>query len=89
MFRSGKITPDMMLLLIEPAIYLLVAIGDMVGIEVKVFPEEDMDTTLEEESAMLAELDKSGSVESVEAPVEVTKDLLSTIKAQVTNKGVK
>lgn len=40
-FRQGKYTPDLMLMLIEPTIYLVMAIAESAGIDYELYPEED------------------------------------------------
>lgn len=40
-FRQGQYTPDLMLLLIEPTIYLLLSIANYAQIDVSLYPEED------------------------------------------------
>lgn len=40
-FRTGMYSPDLMLTMIEPTIYLLLAIADAGGIDPEIYPEED------------------------------------------------
>lgn len=61
-FREGKFTPDLMLLLIEPTIYLIMAIGEAAGIDYEIYPEEDFWGDDEERQMMDAEVGKLGSV---------------------------
>lgn len=47
-FRTGFYTPDLYLLLIEPCIYMLLALAEHAGIQPILYPEDDMDSDPEE-----------------------------------------
>lgn len=52
-FRQGKFNPDMMLMLIEPTIYMLAFVANTAGIDAELYPEgkEDPDFISEEEES--------------------------------------
>jgi hypothetical protein len=68
-FRQGHWNPDMMLMLIEPTIYVLAFIANYGGVKAVIVPEEDtgVDEDDEEMSALLTKLSGQG-----ELPEEVT-----------------
>ena len=47
---KGKINPDLMLLLIEPVMYLLIAMAEQAGIEPVIYEGEDSDEPSEEDT---------------------------------------
>lgn len=47
-FRTGQYTPDLFLMLIEPTIYILLALAEYAGIEATLYPEGDFDEDPEE-----------------------------------------
>ena len=49
-FQAGKITPDVMMLAAEPMIYLLAFLANYAEIPAVVYPEDDMDDDLDDES---------------------------------------
>lgn len=49
-FSLGLWTPDMVIQLVEPVIYILINLGEYAGIEVTLYPEEDFDVDDEYES---------------------------------------
>ena len=68
-FQSGQYTPDLMLTLIEPTIYMLMSIAEVHGIEAEIYPEENFpeseeDEKMQNEKAMMSfrELFKRGGV---------------------------
>ncbi len=56
-FREGQWTPDLMLTMIEPTIYILLALAEYAGIEAELYPEEDMDEDEDEDYS--GELEKA------------------------------
>jgi hypothetical protein len=68
-FRSGQFNPDVMLLSIEPIIYMLAFLANWAEIPVEIYPEEDFDSEDEEDDLM----DKlTMAMDSEELPDEVT-----------------
>lgn len=70
-FRQGKWNPDLMLILIEPVIYVLLALAEYAGIDAVLYPEEDMDEDDDEnyegelnEAMSFGEAVQQGPVES-------------------------
>lgn len=95
-FQNGEITPDMLLLAIEPTIYILIALATYGSVEVTLYPEDDMMDPADGEGEdpykrasrdMLAEEDKddngSITVDEVQAPTTVPKSLLARSKKAV------
>ena len=57
-FREGKFNPDLMMMLIEPLMYLLMALAEKAGIEYRIDDEdddEDDDSLFEEKAKNVAE----------------------------------
>ena len=54
-FQEGKWNPDMLLMLIEPTMYLLLALAEKAGIQPRLYGDEEEDLT-EEEEAEIASL---------------------------------
>lgn len=88
-FRNGDITPDLMLLAIEPTIYMLIALATYAEIDPVLYPEDDM---LDEEEAptetqiykkaaqdLLKEDDGDGrtTIQDVQAPATAPRSLLA------------
>lgn len=72
-FREGKFNPDLMLMMIEPTIYILVWLAEYAGIDPVLYPEDDMGTAFDEEDF---------DIENVPAPEGISTDLMSKIKAR-------
>ncbi len=68
-FRSGQFNPDVMLLSLEPVIYLLAFLANWAEIPAELYPEEDF-TNEEEEDDLLDKITKAMDTE--ELPDEVT-----------------
>lgn len=91
-FREGEITPDMLLLAIEPTIYILISLATYGSVDVTLYPEEDMldEETKQEDPYKRAsrellvseDEDESGSitVDEVQAPTVQPKSLLARAK---------
>jgi|TARA_R100000482_G_C5132163_1_gene152767 hypothetical protein len=60
-FAQGQFNPDLMLLLVEPTMYILIALADMVDVEPNIVPEDDADSAEEQSNAL-------------EKAIEVAKD---------------
>lgn len=79
-FRSGQFTPDVMLLLIEPTIYLLLYLADYGNIDNVVLAPEIGEPTVTGNISM----DQSGTIsvgeEQIARPESVTPSLLEEIK---------
>ena len=56
---SGKINPDLMLLCIEPLMYLLIAIAEQNDIEPVIYEDEDEDFDDEQKELYMAESEKT------------------------------
>lgn len=94
-YTEGKYNPDMMLMLIEPTIYLLIAIADYADIKDYVLYEgedDDEDTAIPEDTIKPITLDDNDNEvadeEKVEKPSEdvVADSLLSKIKTDLPSK---
>lgn len=69
---SGKITPDLVLGGLEPTIYMLIGLGEYAGIDVVLYPEDDMiDSDGFEEDAKF---------EEIPTPKGISKSLVDKIK---------
>jgi len=100
-FRQGKITPDLLMLAIEPTIYMLIALASYAGIEPVLYPEESMEDDGDDKAQMfrqaanglladVEEEDKADGIqiEDIEAPAEgVPKGLMQRV-AEVVDKPV-
>ncbi len=75
-FREGAFTPDLMLTLIEPTIYILIWMADYAGIDPVLAPEDEFDFGTEE-----GEL--PSSIEEVPVPESVPESLLTKIKTKL------
>lgn len=98
-FRKGQYNPDLMLMLIEPVIYLLMFLADYADIEANLAPEEDVEMSKEEEGMMLQKAmsrakgsiqEEVGSEEGTEIsfeelarPEAVPEDLLSLAQERI------
>ena len=59
-FQAGKWNPDLMLMLIEPTIYMLLAIAEQIGIDPVLDREDDRDIeSSEDDMEILMDLEKS------------------------------
>ena len=72
-FREGKWNPDLMLLLMEPLMYLLMSLCEKAGIEYRVDSEDDGDdeseeSILEQKAKNIAEVAKAKIAESSGVP---------------------
>ena len=94
-YTEGKYNPDMMLMLIEPTIYLLIAIADYADIKDYTLyegEEDDEDTSIPEDTIKPITLDDNDNEvadeERVEKPSEdvVADSLLSKIKTDLPSK---
>lgn len=93
-FKDGEITPDMLLMAIEPAIYILIALATYGGVSPVLYPEEDMMDPADDEPKenvfkrasreLLASEDKDQdgriTVQEVQAPAVQPKSLLARSK---------
>lgn len=74
-FREGAFTPDLMLTLIEPTIYILIWMADYAGIEPVLAPEDEFDFGDEEGEVT--------SLEELPVPESVPESLLAKIKTKL------
>lgn len=80
---SGKISTDLVVLAVEPVIYMLIGLGTVAEIDDMVlYPEDDMMTSEEDEiNAMNEELKGSDvSLENLETPKGMSKSLINKLK---------
>ena len=96
-YTEGKYTPDMMLMLAEPTIYLLIAIADYAEIKdyvLYVGEEDDPDTKIPDDDITPVDMDGDGipdepekeEVKTKPDSSSVDKSLLSTIKTELPDK---
>ena len=93
-YTEGKYTPDMMLMLAEPTIYLLIAIADYAEIKDYVLYNEedgDPDTEIPNDDITPVDMDGDGIPDEPKAKVEPRKDsvsesLLSRIEKELPTK---
>jgi len=80
-YTEGKYTPDMMLMLAEPTIYLLIAIADYAEIKDYVLYNEedgDPDTEIPADDITPIDMDGDGIPDEPKAKVEPRKDSVSS-----------
>ena len=90
---KGKITPDLLISSVEPTIYLMMALGTYGGVDVVLYPEDDMIETADEGTNMYKrsisnlmadkEDDPEDLMAGVQAPVAAPRNLLERGKAAV------
>ena len=96
-YTEGKYNPDLMMLLIEPTIYLLISIADYADIKDYVLyegEEDDSDTTLPDDNIEPIDMDGDGIPDKIKPSKEIkepTEDsvsasLLSRIKEELPSK---
>ena len=85
-FREGKWNPDLMMMLVEPLIYTLMALAEKADIEYRIDDEDEddepADSILEEKAKNIADLardklDKAGSIPSGAIPTEIVQQIES------------
>lgn len=75
-FTEGLWTPDLILVLAEPLMYILLNLAELTGIEAVIYPEEDFEFDKESNSSRLARLrSKAGTVDPNEAEDSVLANL--------------
>lgn len=78
---SGKITVDLMLMAIEPTLYLLIGLSEYAGIEDPVlYPEDDMLDDEQTEIDLLNQAAGGKGIEELPVPEGVSSTLLDKIK---------
>ena len=94
-YTEGKYTPDMMLMLAEPTIYLLIAIADYAEIKDYVLyneEDEDSDTMIPEDDVTPVDMDGDGkpdtetSTKPIIKPDSLSKSLLSRVDNELESK---
>jgi len=94
-YTEGKYTPDMMLMLAEPTIYLLIAIADYAEIKDYVLyseEEDDPDTMIPEDDVTPVDMDGDGepdteaSTKPIIKPDSLSKSLLSRVDTELESK---
>jgi hypothetical protein len=85
-FREGKWNPDLMMMLVEPLIYTLMALAEKADIEYRIDDEDEedepADSILEEKAKNIADLaraklDKAGSIPLGSIPTEIVQQIES------------
>ncbi len=79
-YVEGKYTPDLMLLLAEPTIYLLIAIADYAEIKDYVLydgEDDDPDTMLPEDNITPVDMDGDGEPDEPEVQAKPSKESIS------------
>jgi hypothetical protein len=82
-FREGKWNPDLMMMLIEPFMYLLMALAEKAGIEYRIDDEDDIDeddTAFEQKTKNIAnsikeDVQKTGDIPQGALPTEVLEKI--------------
>ena len=93
-YTEGKYTPDMMLMLAEPTIYLLIAIADYAEIKDYTLYEgddDDVDTTIPEDDTTPVDIDGDGVpdkeiAKAMPRPDSLSKSLLSRVDTELKTK---
>ena len=85
-FREGKWNPDLMLMLMEPFMYLLMALAEKAGIDYRIDSEddddEDEDTVFEEKTKNIAESVKKETTEAGQIPAgALPTDVINKIES--------
>ena len=85
-FHEGKWNPDLMLLLIEPVMYMFLALSEKLGIDAVIYTDEDEDEMEEEQlsGTMFEEkaLEKIKDIKTTSAPPsgKLSKDIVEQIE---------
>tara|TARA_R100000900_G_scaffold140237_1_gene120420 strand:+ start:1094 stop:1687 length:594 start_codon:yes stop_codon:yes gene_type:complete len=82
-FREGKFNPDLMIMLIEPFMYLLMALAEKAGIEYRIDDEDDIDeddTAFEQKTKNIAnsikeDVQKTGDIPQGALPTDVLEKI--------------
>ena len=81
-FREGKFNPDLMMMLMEPLMYLLMALAEKAGIEYRIDDEdddEDDDSLFEEKAKNIADTVKqnvnTGKIPSGVLPTNIVEQI--------------
>lgn len=83
-FREGKWNPDLMLMLVEPLIFVLMSLAEKAGIEYRIDSEdddEDDDTLFEEKAKNIADVAKEKLQNSNKSPAGlINEEILQKIE---------
>jgi len=82
-FREGKWNPDLMMMLIEPLIFVLMSLAEKAGIDYRIDSDDDDDddTLFEEKAKNIADVAKEKLQGSTKVPVGVIdRDILQKIQ---------
>ena len=86
-FREGKWNPDLMLMMIEPLMYVLMSLAEKAGLEYRIDDEDDDEEDIDEKENMLEEktkniarvakekLNKSSGVPQGDLPTDIVKEI--------------
>lgn len=91
-FSEGKINPDLMMMSMEPVMYLMIHIATINGVDPVLYPEDDMDdgedmkTSTKElsDAASSLRLHKDDLDSDMERPKEISDSLLGQLKTRAT-----
>lgn len=78
-FREGMYNPDLMLMMIEPTIYILIWLADYAGIEAVLYPEDEFDFAAEGEEV-------PRELAEQQLPTNISPTLLDKVKGQLEEK---
>ena len=88
-FRSGKWNPDLLMMLIEPVIYVLMALCEKAGVDYKLYGEEELEDTdednneirnLKQKNLAAAAKDKVGNITKVPTGA-LPQDIVANIQS--------
>jgi hypothetical protein len=96
---AGKITPDLLMSAIEPTLYLIMSLGTYGGVDVVVYPEDDMIETASDSTAMFKQKTQSLMADEIveptgdpvvpmQAPPNIPVGLMQRGKAAVENVSI-
>ena len=76
-FREGKWNPDLMLMLIEPLVYVLMALCEKAGVEFRLSSDPEIEEEMEGEDDSVSVLEKKAKniAETIETKVGESKDI--------------
>ena len=76
-FSKGMWNPDLMLLLVEPTMYILIALADMADVE----PRIDMEDDIDDDETQLSNIGKAIEVAKEKVnPKQIPKDISNKVK---------
>ena len=88
-YTEGQFNPDLMMLLIEPTIYLLISIADYADIKDYVLyegEEDDSDTTLPDDNIEPIDMDGDGIPDKIKPSKEIKEPTEDSVSASLLSK---